>query len=111
MTTDTALMCVDYITTAPFFWGSMGFTTAVGMFIGAVIYDGNLPDVKKGIVSILSYACMLFWIISSRVFNGISTALQPERALASLLTIMIVTVFWVFGVYLGVWVLNLRKIK
>lgn len=99
---------VQYVIQAPSFWSAMGFTTATGMMIGALMYDGNLDQVSKGIVSVLSYAALLVWLITARVAESITTSLQPERSLAGIVSIVFTTVAWLVGVFLGVTVINLK---
>lgn len=98
--------CIEYVCNAPYFWGSMGFTTALGMFIGAVLYDGNLNHASKGAFSVLTYAGMVFWITSMRLFN--STIQNPVNAYAGLTTMILTTLAWICGLLMGVAILNLK---
>ncbi len=56
-----------YVTTAPFFWQAMGFLVATAMFIGALLYDGLMSMVGKGIVTIISYAAIMLMVNVSRI--------------------------------------------
>jgi len=109
MNLEIAKQCIEYVIIAPFFWGTMGFTTAFGMYVGAILYNGNLGQASKGVFGIFTYAGMLLWITSSRVFNSITEDTKFPLAFAGLITIVITTVFWVLGVFIGVSLLNLRK--
>ena len=103
---------IQYVSSAPLFWGSMGFTTALAMFFGAIIYNGDIPTAKKGIISILTYAFMIAWVNLSRA----SAVLSPQesnvivlpgiaklsQAISGTITTLFVTFFWVLGVIIGI---------
>lgn len=99
------LKSIEYATGAPYFWGSMGFTAAIAVFVGAAIYDGHLNQVKKALISVLSYAGMVVWVTSSRIANTLSISGKepnPERPLGSIVALICVTASWVLGVLIGV---------
>lgn len=106
-----------YITSAPYFWNAMGLTTAIAIMIGALIYDGHLSDLRKAVVSILSYASMLFLITHLRVgpqivgcYEKILTdCSSPEKQIAGMATIMIVTFFYTIGIAMGVILFTVKK--
>jgi len=102
------LQSLNYVTTAHFFWASMGSTTALGMFIGAILFDGNLKQLSKGLFTIISYAGMLMWALSSRAFEALSTTSTPDRAFASTITVVLITLAWTIGVLSGVFVLRFK---
>jgi hypothetical protein len=87
---------------AMYFLPSMTFTTLVGIFIGSVIYNGDLRQIKKALVAIGCYVSLLTITTITRVMPAINTATAPYKALASIITIIIITIFYVFGIYLGV---------
>lgn len=91
-----------YVTDDPFFFASMGFTTAVGIFIGAVIYDGDLKQIKKVIFSLSSYMVLLLITNLSRAIPEMSVVTSPFKPIASAVTMIIVTIFYLIGMYLGV---------
>jgi hypothetical protein len=92
----------------------MGMTSAVAMFTGAMIYDGDLNQVKKGLLSVGSYAIMLFWMILARVQNTLNNVpldpKHPEYAIAGMISIAAITVAWLLGIELGVLIFN-RKYR
>lgn len=108
MTLELLKETVTYVTGNPYFWGSMGFTVAIAMFAGVLIYDGHLNQVKRGLVSVLSYACMLFTVNAFRVIDTVRNPLfsfsttEPYRVYASLVSLVIVTLAWLLGLILGV---------
>lgn len=89
-----------YILQAPFFWGTMGFITAISMFIGVMVYDGKMSEVSKGLVSVGTYALMLLWVTAIRISN-VNWG-NNAQALAGIATIIFVTLFWSLGMFLGV---------
>ena len=87
------------------FSASMGFTTAIGMVVGVILYDGDMDQSKKGIVSIFSYGIMIIWtslvrILPNAVERGFVYA--DGRPFASIVTIFYITIFWTLGVQIGV---------
>lgn len=103
----------SYISEAPFFWGAMGFTTALGMFVGALIYDGELTEASKGIVSVISYACMIVWMNLTRIANVLGPNLdvghtRTGMAFAGTATVVAVTLAWLLGMFLGVVVFKFK---
>jgi len=104
---------IQYVIGAPYFWQSIGFITAVGMFIGAIIFDGHMKMVQKAILSTVIYASLLIFMNINRIFGYFSS---PEiyvttHSLASTVTTAIVTLAYSFGMVLGVWILSRKKEK
>jgi len=96
-----------YISAAPYFWLSMGMSAGFAMFIGAIIYDGELEYAWKGLLSVGMYAFFLAEIIFTRVtynYPIIRAGLSPGQAWANITTIVVLSAFWVIGVMLGVFV-------
>ncbi|MDE2233520.1 MAG: hypothetical protein KGJ90_05430 [Patescibacteria group bacterium] len=94
---------LNYVVNAPYFWLSMGLVAGVSVFVGAIIYDGDLKTAWKGIISILTYGFFIFEITFTRILhleNGLSV--QDPTRYGGLLTILFVTIFWVIGMLLGV---------
>ena len=95
---------IFYVVSQPFFWASMGFTTLIGIFIGSVIYDGDLEQMKKGLIVLGSYCIILIISTSTRIFPQI--AHTPEASsyqlYAGIITIFLVSIFYLLGMALGV---------
>ena len=95
---------LDYVVGDPYFWLAMGFTTAIGIFVGAVVYDGVLRQAKKGVIVLLSYAFILaltnFSRITPIIIRGEATSF--EQPFAGVATILLVTIFYLIGMCLGV---------
>ncbi len=90
---------------APYFWASMGMTTASAMFIGATLYNGYLPHLQKGLMTIFTYTMFLLFTNISRIVQRIiSGEVSPTHASAynGITTILVVTFFYCFGLVLGV---------
>lgn len=97
-----------YVANQNMFWGTMGFTTAMAMFIGVLLYDGNLDQAKKGIWAVLSYVFMLVWLNMVRIFpitaspNYVYHENNYGMAYAGIATITYITIAWLLGILIGV---------
>lgn len=100
------LSALFYIINDPFFWPSMSFTTIVGIFIGAVVHNGEVKQIKKTCLSILIYVMLVISVNFSRIFPHLDTASLTTQTspqpLASTETILFVTIFYFFGMIVGV---------
>lgn len=94
---------------------SMGFIVAIGMFIGAGIFDGKIEETKKGLAVTLSYGGSIIWITVMRVYYTLDSIPPGQRtgnmanAYNGISTIIFVSLFWFIGVYLGVVAYKYRK--
>lgn len=96
-----------YITSDPYFCLSMGLTTSIGMFVGAVIYDGLLRDVKKAVIVLISYAFLLGATTLARVLPKIpNEVVNVNQPFAGVETIIIITIFYILGMWFGVKLVN-----
>ena len=104
-----------YVANSPMFYGSMGFTTATAMFIGALLYDGNIQEARKGLVAVISYVVMLVWTTGLRVFpnavvhNFVYSPTHDGRAFAGMVTIIYISLAWFLGFFLGIHLFSLGK--
>ena len=95
-----------YISHAPYFWLTMGMVTAVSMFVGAIVFDGDLPTATKGIIGVLSYVFFLIQAQFTRVTDAIPRIKPSSPSYtwhAATMTIVVITLFWILGVLLGVY--------
>jgi hypothetical protein len=102
---DYLIAATRYVVSDQYFLSSMAATTSIGIFIGAIIYNGDLRDLKKGIVSILAYVTVLSMAISTRVvpqLDELHDAMTKGQPFAGIVTILLVTAFYGFGMLLGV---------
>lgn len=95
-----------YIIADEFFTIAMGLTTCIGLFIGATIFDGMLEQVKKAMIALGCYAVLIASTNASRIVplitdNHINNDYQP---LAGIATLLFVTIFYLLGMILGVFV-------
>ncbi len=86
------------------------------MFVGSIIYNGELRMVMKGVVTVLSYALFLFIINADRVSNALAgKEVRPVdliQAHAANATVIMVTIAYITGMVLGVMVTShARKVQ
>ena len=90
---------LQYITSAPYFWISMGSTAALAIFVGAILYDGVLSVAAKGTIATGVYA---FFIIETHIFR-VNTSTAPfYMAYANVVSIAVISIFWLVGIIMGV---------
>ena len=99
---DLIYQAILYVTGDLFFWPSMAFTTMVGIFIGAVVYDGDTKQIQKFLVSLFSYVVILLTVNLTRVIPEIQIASVPHKQIAAAVTTLVVTLFYLLGMTLGV---------
>ena len=103
---------LKYVAGQNAFWESMGFTSAMATFVGVLLFNGNVDHAKRGTIAVFAYAIMLLWTTFARILpNAIERNFiyQDGRAFASIVTIFYITVFWLFGILIGVNVFKFRK--
>lgn len=100
---------LQYVYVQPFFWGSMAFTTIIGMCIGAIIYDGLIDQVKKACITVATYSIIVIAVTLTRTFPQINLAKSmgmEYQIFANMATVFVVTLFYVLGMYLSVKLIN-----
>jgi len=101
-----------YISSAPLFWASMGMVVATAMFIGAMVYNGDLKKITKVLLSVLVYAFFLTAVTTNRLYFAFISGNfdDPVLAFAGVMTTVIVTLFYILGMFFGVllvkWIKN-----
>lgn len=91
-----------YIVDDPYFWPSMAFTTMVGIYVGAILYNGDVEQVRKGIIGLLSYTLLLVVTLASRVLPKLGETSLVHQPLAGLETVLVVTAAYLVGMLVGV---------
>jgi hypothetical protein len=93
-----------YVISDPFFWATMSFTTMTGIFIGAVIYNGDVGQIKKFIASLGCYIILILSVNLSRIISQIEydQPIVSPQPFASIVTIILVTIFYLLGMAIGV---------
>ena len=99
---------IKYVMSDSYFWSAMGLTTCMGLFIGAVLYDGVLKEVKKVLIALGSYCLLILATNLTRIIpiikaGEVGTSNQP---LAGTVTILLVSLFYFAGMVLGVKITN-----
>jgi len=95
---------VLYVIADGFFWPSMAVVVMIGVFIGSVLYDGCVKEIKKMLISVFAYAFMIMSVNFTRVLPQMGTEqiIDVRKPLASIGTIFLVTIFYLLGMWLGV---------
>ena len=98
-----------YVAQAPQFWPTMGTIMGISVFIGAIIYDGQMKEATRGIITLVSYCVLLFWMTITRVMSNYRPGItDPELALASATSIVMTSFFFIMGILLGVFVFKYK---
>ena len=105
---NTIYQTLLYVTSQHYFWPSMAFTVMIGIYIGAVVYDGVLREVKKLCLSLFVYMSLLLIVNLTRVIPQTVGKDLPKlvSGYSQSVTIVLVTVFYFLGMYLGVRMVN-----
>lgn len=109
---ETIIAFIQYISSVPYFWSSMGMVVALGMFVGALLYKGNINELAKVVFVVLSYVVLILWFNISRVYFlfGIRDELDFRiMALSSSAVILFISVFWLMGIVLGTAIIKFSK--
>ena len=96
---------IQYVTSAPYFWHTMGATTASAVFLGAMLYNGDLRKLTKGLIAILPYTALLTATNLIRITDYLATDPGPHNltaAWAGTMTIIYLTFFYILGLLFGV---------
>lgn len=104
---DTILLSISYVINAPGFYTAMGMTAMTSIFIGAAIYNGELKQATKGMITVGSYAALLLMTNIPRIVDKLSDITStPERgamAYAGSVTIFFLTLWYIVGMLIGVY--------
>ena len=102
---DTILSGIGYVIGASFFYQAMGTTAAIGIFIGASIYNGDVKMMWKGVISIGSYAVLIILTTVPRLVEALNGSVghgRPGMEYAGVITIFFVTLWYLIGMLIGV---------
>jgi hypothetical protein len=96
-----------FVAHAEYFWQAMAAVTIISMVIGALIYNGDLTELKKAILTIFTYGGMVALTNMARIITseaGVKRNLMNEgQAFNGTTTVIYVTLFYLVGISLGVW--------
>jgi len=92
-----------YVVADPFFWPSMAITVIIGIFIGSVVYDGCVQEIKKFMISMLAYVFMIVAVTTERIYPSLIDGVERvHNPFAGISTVLLVTIFYLLGMWLGV---------
>ena len=94
---------IKYVVSDYYFVPSMAIVTMMGIFIGAVIYNGDVKEIRKVIAVVLTYALLLAMANLSRIIPLLDTAETSYQPFAGITTLLFVTLFYVLGMFWGVY--------
>ena len=103
-----------YIQRGPYFWGSMGFIVASAMLIGTMVFGSDHKQIYKFLLGMATYILMLTFVNLTRAYQSILPDFPLTsivKVYASSLTTIIVTFFWVLGLFLGLAIDKYKKFK
>lgn len=107
ITPELLFQTMQYVANAPYFWVTMGMITAIAMFVGAILFDGDLHLATKGVIGLLSYLLFLLQAQITRVIDATQRNIShspPYMYHAASVTIVILSIFWILGVGFGVYI-------
>lgn len=94
-----------YVAQSDYFYQAMAAVTILAMFIGLIIYNGDLNQLKKAVLTIFTYGGMISLTNVSRIMSsplGLSRTLMTHgQALNGTSTVIYVTFFYLLGLALG----------
>ncbi len=100
----TFVESINYVTSAPFFYQAVGITAVNGIWIGAVLYNGEVKTMWKGVITIGCYAVLMLVTNIPRVYSRLPNVATENipMAYASTVTILLVTLWYILGIIIGV---------
>lgn len=106
---DTIIQAIEYVVTGLFFWQAMAMVTILAMMIGSTICNGDFKSYIKATILIISYSSLLLLTSLARIIGNNGLGEKPEltyQALAGVTTIILITLFYLIGLFLGVYAHN-----
>jgi hypothetical protein len=94
-----------YIMADEYFWFAMAITMMTGLFIGAILYDGVLENVKKALLSLSVYGLLIIFMSFTRIFPIIDT-FRNHHPMSGIATVICVSVAYFLGMLIGVFITN-----
>jgi hypothetical protein len=89
-----------------YFLLAMASVTVVAMLIGSVLYNGDLNQLKKASLTILTYGGLIAMTNVARIVNSpaglVRAAMNQGQQFNGTVTILYVTLFYLFGIIIGV---------
>jgi hypothetical protein len=94
------LEVINHVLNTPYIWSSLGSIVAIAMFIGPILYNGDLTMVGKSIISIGLYVVFCSVLIGSHAIY-IEHLSFPMSA-QPFIFLFLVAICYLLGIYLGV---------
>ena len=93
-----------FVHSLPFFWTSMLYATLMAMFFAATIYDGIVPQAKRGIMSVVAYAFMTMLVSVTYAWNRypLIDAKVAYQVFIYPVQLLYLSFFWAFGFTLSI---------
>lgn len=91
---------ISHILTTPYLWTSLGTITALAMYIGPLLYNGDLKITTKSVLGIGIFAFFCVLLFTSHVI-GVEHVVWP-KASQPFIFIALVGMAYSIGLYVGV---------
>ncbi|MFA5768375.1 MAG: hypothetical protein WC871_02405 [Bacteroidales bacterium] len=99
-----------YVMNGNFFWQAMAMVTIISMMIGSLICNGDLILFKKTSLVVVSYSILMILTTYARLLgNDPDVFARHVQTLAGLVTTILITCFYLFGLFLGIQTHNLAR--
>lgn len=96
-----------FVFQADFFYQAMALVTIIAIMVGSIIYNGDVAMAKKAVISIVAYGGMIVLTNISRIVSigliGPQQTMNQGQAFNGTTTVIYVTIFYLIGITLGVW--------
>lgn len=114
MNNDLLIKSIDYIVSIPYFWSSMGMVTACSMIITVMMFDQGFKTIKANAISKFFFILTLLVVTIQRILQDYNTIPHHNFIYipySSLVTIILVSLFWFIGISLGMGFICIHKHK
>lgn len=87
------------VTMLPFFWSSMAIVFIMAMFCGGLVYNGDVPHAKKGVMAVGSYIFMIILVMGQYVAHwyGLINSNLKYQLFVYPVQLLLLSVFWLMG--------------
>lgn len=97
-----------FVAQSDYFYQAMAAVTIIAMMIGSLLYNGDLNQLKKAALTIFTYGGMIVLTNMARIISSdtgvIRIMMVNGQAFNGTTTVIYVTLFYMIGVAIGVWV-------
>ena len=98
-----------YVTRDVYFLPSVAITIITSFFVGATVFNGDVARIKKVLLVFLVYMILLVGVDLSRIYPLIliGDVVTKSRPLAGAITVVLISLAYFIGMYLGVKITSL----